>query len=368
VSAKAKSKKTSEPSTMEELLARSKYQFRSFTRGQEVEAKLLALESNSATFDIGGKSEAILSESFFDEARSFIQKLKVGDTVKATIMDPETREGRITISLRHAALDSAWKKLEEAYEKDKEVTVVVRGVVNKGLTVESGNIIGFIPLSQLGADVSDKPDALIGKPLKVKAIEVDREKRRVVFSERQVSEAEEIEKTRKALEKVKLGEVYQGKVVQTTSFGAFVEIKVTVNKEEIPIEGLVHVSEIAWEKVDRPDSVLKSGDKVQVKVIEKDESDLALSIKQAQPDPWEKAEEKYKPETKTKGKVVRISDFGVFVELEPGIEGLVHLTKIPPTHKLTRGDMIDVYVEDIDKKEKRISLGLILTTKPVGYK
>jgi len=139
-------------------------------------------------------------------------------------------------------------------------------------------------------------------------------------------------------------------------------------KEEVELEGLVHISELSWDKVGRAEDAFKAGDEVKVKVIGKTNGKLAFSIRQTQVDPWDKIEDKYKKESRVKGKISKLTDFGVFVQLEPGIEGLVHLTKIPPGKSLAKGDSVNVYVEEIDPKEKRISLGLVLTEKPVGYK
>ena len=130
----------------------------------------------------------------------------------------------------------------------------------------------------------------------------------------------------------------------------------------------MHISEMSWEKVGKPTDIIKEGDKVKVKVLVMKGNKLSLSIKQAQDDPWLKAAQKYKKEDKARGRVVRMSDFGAFVTLEPGVEGLVHITKIPPGKKLKEGEELDVYVEDINAKERRLSLGLVLTSKPVGYK
>ena len=136
----------------------------------------------------------------------------------------------------------------------------------------------------------------------------------------------------------------------------------------MPIEGLVHVSEFSWGKIEKPSDVVSEGKEVVVKVIDIADGKLSLSFKQAQKDPWEEVEKKYKKEAKVKGKVIRRSDFGIFVELEPGVEGLIHMTKIPPGEKFEEGQEVNVYLEEIDGKKRKISLGLILTRKPIGYK
>jgi ribosomal protein S1 len=178
-----------------------------------------------------------------------------------------------------------------------------------------------------------------------------------------------LKEVRAAFEKINEGEIYEGIVTVVAGFGCFVRIEVPVSKgERVGVEGLVHISELSWGKVDRVDDIAREGDKVSVKVVGKREDRLALSIKQAKGDPWRDAAKKYKKDDKVKGKVVRVSDFGVFVELEEGIEGLIHITKIPPGQKLEIGKEVNVYVEEIDPEVRKLSLGLVLTTKPLGYK
>ena len=163
---------------------------------------------------------------------------------------------------------------------------------------------------------------------------------------------------------MKEGEVYEGVVTTVSDFGCFVEIR----ENKVAVEGLVHISELSWEKVDKTSDVVSEGDRIKVKVIGKKGGKLSLSMKQAQEDPWDEAEKKYKKDAKVKAKVVRTSDFGVFARLEPGIEGLIHLTKIPPGKRFEKGQEVNVYVEEVDAKSRKVSLGLVLTTKPVGYK
>lgn len=352
---------------MENLL--KGYNIRGFSKGQTVSAILISKDKRSALFDVGGKSDAILSENYFDEAKSFVSQLTPGGKVVATVIEPETKDGRILISLRNSAMEALWERLENARKKNTPVDVVGKALIGKGMTVDVESLVGFIPSSQFGKKVVKNLESLIGKHFKVKVVELDKESSRVLLSEKQVSEEKELLMIKKVLSKIKVGEVYDGVVKQVTGFGAFVEIEVgKKSQKKLKIEGLVHVSEISWEKVGEPQTVLSEGDKVKVKVIDVGDSKLALSIKQTREDPWEKVEEKYKPDTKVKGEIVRVSDFGVFVQLEPGVEGLVHITKIPPATKLKVRDKVNCYVEEVDKKEKRISLGLVLTAKPVGYK
>lgn len=364
--------------TMAELLARAKSRVQQFTKGQRVKARVLSISDKAVIFDIGGKSEGIVTEKGFTDAREFIEKLKVGDSVMVTILVPETREGTTILGLKDAMKDASWEKLGQAKEKGEEIPVLGREVQTAGLLVEAMGVEGFIPSSQLGREVSGNPQNLVGKYFKAKIVEIDKTNNKLVLSEREVSEAGDIALAKEAAKKVKEGEIYEGVVTTVAAFGAFVKIEVPVAKN-LPagrqgkpklahIEGLVHVSEIAWGKTNLPSDVLKVGDEVKVRVLASRDGKLALSIKQAGKDPWSEVEEKYKVDDKVTGKVVRISDFGAFVELTPGVEGLIHITKIPPTQKLEVGQEIRCTIEEVNVKDKRIALGLVLTSVPVGYK
>lgn len=362
-------KSTREPQTMEELLAEAKTPISAFSKGQKVEGKVINISKKSVTFDIGGKSEGLVAERAFVEAKDFIKSLKVRDIVAATVLIPETPEGFTILSLREAARSASWQKVEKAAASGSPISVLGTGANPSGVTVEVAGLSGFIPNFQIGKEASKNISALVGKSFEAIPIELDRNTNKVVLSEKAVSEAHDIALAERALKKVKEGEVYEGVVTTVVDFGAFVRIEVALTKKEkVPVEGLVHISELSWEKVDEVKSVVSEGDKVKVKVIGSKAGRLALSVKQAKPDPWQEAKEKYKKDTKLEGKVVRISNFGTFVQLAPGVEGLIHITKIPPGEKLKEGQEVDVYVEDVDEKERRLSLGLVLKKKPVGYK
>jgi ribosomal protein S1 len=355
---------------MEELLAATGHSIKSFTRGEKIRAKLLRVNERSAAFDVGGKSEGIVNDINFVEARSLINSLAPGDEVFAVVIEPESRDGVALLSLRGAAQDDFWKKMDKLSREDKPVEVIVKAVNPHGLVVALETETGFIPSSQLGAEVARKGEEIVGEHLKAKIIDLDQDNLRIVLSEKAVSEAKEMERVASALKDIKVGEKYRGRVTTITAFGAFVEIKVPAGEaKQISVEGLVHVSELSWTKVGKPEEVVSVGQEVEVSVIGTERNKLSLSMKAALADPWEKIEEKYHEDDRVSGKVVRVSDFGAFVELAPGIEGLVHITKIPPGTQLKTGQKVECYIEEVNKREQRIALGLVITTsKPVGYK
>ena len=356
------------PVTMADLLAKHANRAQQFTKGQRTKGVVLSITPEAVIFDVGGKSEGIVKEKGYTDSKEFIETLKVGDEVMVTVLVPETRDGLTILALKDAMRDISWVELTKAKESGEAVPVLGKGAGTAGFVVDVMGIEGFIPMSQLGKEIAGNAQELVGKYFKARVMEVDKMNKKVVLSEKEVSEAGDILLSRTALKNIKEGEIYDGVVTTVASFGAFVKIEVPVKKEKAHVEGLVHVSELAYSKVALPSDVVSVGDKVKVRVLAAHEGKLALSIKHALKDPWSDVEKNYKTESKVSGKVVRISDFGVFIELEPGIEGLIHITKIPPTHKLAMGNEVKCVIEDINLKDKRISLGLVLTVVPVGYK
>jgi small subunit ribosomal protein S1 len=359
---------TNTPKTMAELLASAKNKIVRFGKGDKVEGVVLEITPKALILDIGGKSEGIVAEKAFLEARDFIRNLKVGDKVRGEVIVSETPDGFTVISLRNSAKDFVWEKINSSYDEGHPISVQIMNVNPMGLIADVHGLSGFIPTSQIGKELAKNLGNLQGKNVEAMIIDVDRDSNKIVLSERAVSEKEQVEAEKKAMETIKEGELFEGIVTTVSDFGVFVKIHAGKVSSGVDLEGLVHISELSWEKVGKPSDVLSVGNKVKVKVIEKRNGKLALSIKDAKEDPWIKVEEKYSPEMHVKGRVVKMSDFGAFVELEPGIEGLIHMTKIPPATKLKSGDEVSCTIEEVDLKEKRISLGLVLSSKPLGYK
>lgn len=358
-----------EPQTMEELLAQADQPVRGWKVGDLVEGILTEKTAGAIYIDIGGKTEGMVIDREMKAARDFIKGLQVGDQVMAIVTQPENDRGQTLLSLKKAAFESAWKLFEEKLKTQDVLTVRGKEINKGGLVVEAQGFQGFIPSSCFSSLLTGKIDSLVGQDLKVKLIEVDRKASRLIFSEQAVSEAGLLEAHQKALKKVKKGQEFAGKVNGVMPFGLFVQVKPDP-KGKVSLEGLVHISEISWEKVDDPSRFYKKGDQVKVKVLAVDEKSgkLNLSIKQLLPDPWQQVEKNYKPETKVKGEVVRLAPFGIFVKLEPGIEGLVHISKVPAEQSIKVGDKVDCYVESVSQESRRMSLGLVLKEKPVGYK
>lgn len=357
--------KVSQSRTMEELLAKAPTTLHALTPGQTIISTVVDVGAKSIVLDVGGKSEGVVVEREATVAADFAATLKAGDKVQCEVLVPETNTGQALLSLRTAALDWAWSRLGEALKKGQEVECLVEGSVRGGLSVSVFGVAGFIPSSHLGKAAANSQQNLTGHTLAVKVIELDRDKNRVVLSEKAVSEAELIAEAQKVLASIKVGDKFAGQVVGLADFGAFVRVE----KDAVAVDGLVHLSQISWTKIGNVGDVLKEGDTVDVVVIGKEgPGRLSLSIKEAQEDPWKQLAGKYKVDTRVKGKVTKTGDLGAFVELEPGIEGLLRSGKIPADVSIKEGDTIDCFIEEVDEENRKIGLGLVLKAKPVGYK
>jgi len=364
----SKTQKKTTGLSMDDLLKKYGSEVKNYSRGDRVEGIILEITPKRVVVDIGGKCEGLIAEKSYKEAESVIKTLKVGDKISASIIVTETPEGFCVLSMRKTVRDAIWKKIEESLSKHTPISVEGKMTNAAGVMVNISGLTGFVPKSQLGFEVAKSPNLLVGKRFKAVVIDADRTGNKIVLSEKEVSEKEELGYIRDAIGKIKEGDEFEGEVGGIYDFGCFVKIASGKGKTSTELEGLVHISELSWDKVSKPSDVVSAGEKVKVKVIGKTSGKLAFSIKQAQDDPWKDVAKKYKKDIKIKGKVTKLSDFGIFVALEPGIEGLIHITKIPPEKKFAKGDEINVYVEEVDEKKRKISLGLVLTAKPVGYK
>ena len=355
---------------MEELLAATGYELKGFKRGDVVTGKVTEIGGRAVFVDVGGKAEGIVAEREYEAAKDYVKALKVGDEITGIVTSPENDSGQLILSLKRAAADSRWKVFEEAYASGATIGVCGKEVNRGGLLVEAEGVFGFIPSSQLSREAADNVGEMVGKDIQVKVIEVDREQNRLVLSEKAVSEAGEIEARKRALGLVEVGKTYEGKVTGIVPFGVFVSVTVGKGVKAQSLEGLVHISEISWEKVEDVNKVLKEGDGVEVKVIGTDEESgkLALSLKQLLDDPWKVMGEKYKTDSKHKGRIVKVMPYGVMVHMEKGIEGLIHASKMPADMAFAEGQEVEVFVESVDLEKRRLSLGVVLTEKPVGYK
>ncbi|RYM05383.1 30S ribosomal protein S1 [Sporolactobacillus sp. THM7-7] len=325
--------------------------------GDVVNGKVTKVEEKHALVDVGYKVDGILpiSELSSLHVDKVMDVLHEGDEV--TVKVTKLQDDELVLSKREVDADRAWGDLEEKFQDKTTFSVEIADVVKGGLVVDLG-VRGFIPASLVERHFVEDFSDYKGKPLDVKIVELDQEKRKVILSHRAVLDEEAEKKKEETLRNIKEGDVIEGIVQRLTDFGAFVDIG--------GVDGLVHISQLAHYRVETPSEVVSEGDRVKVKVLSVDpESErISLSIKATQPGPWETAKDKIHPGDVLEGTVKRLVPFGAFVELLPGVEGLVHISEISHTHigtpdeVLTEGQEIKVKVLDVNFEDQRVSLSI----------
>lgn len=331
--------------------------------GDVVSGKVTKVEEKHALVDVGYKVDGILpiSELSSLHVEKVTDLLHEGDevTVKVTkLVDDE-----LVLSKREVDADKAWGDLEQKFADKTTFSVEIADVVKGGLVVDLG-VRGFIPASLVERHFVEDFSDYKGKPLDVKIVELDREKRKVILSHRAVLDEQADLKKEETLNNIKAGDVIEGTVQRLTDFGAFVDIG--------GVDGLVHISQLAHHRVETPSEVVSEGDVVRVKVlsVDKDNERISLSIKATQPGPWENAKDKIHPGDVLEGTVKRLVPFGAFVELLPGVEGLIHISEISHSHigtpneVLSEGEKIKVKVLDVNFDDKRVSLSIKAIEEP----
>ena len=370
---KASPKKSQKPQSMAELLQQVDRAIVVPHKDERITGTIVEKKKNALVIDINAKTLAAVGSREFEIAQDYIDELKEGQEIEVTVVSEDSsRGGYIPVSLRQAAVDAKWEIFEESLEKDKELTAKGLETNKGGMIVEVSGVRGFVPSSQFGKDYMGKIDDLLFKNFQVKAIEVDREKNRLIFSERHVSEADELALRDSALTAVKAGAVYEGVVSGVMHFGLFVTVEIPIDGQDSVghIEGLVHISEISWEKVEHPKNYHQVGNRIKVKVLGIDEktNKLNLSVKQLSNDPWTEIDKGYPVGTTLTGVISRVEPFGVFVNVEDGVDGLIHASKLNPEEVYEKEAEVTVTVESVDPERRRMSLSPILTEVPVGYK
>ncbi len=332
--------------------------------GDVLEGKVLFKGKTKLIVDVGGTATGIISGRELRDSFSTFQSLTIGSPVKAMVLEEEDPDGMIVMSLRRVSQQKAWERIHSLISEDGTMSFVPQEANKGGLLANIDGIRTFLPVSQLApinyprvsnADASEiisKLAKFIGHTFTVKIITVDEEAGKIVVSEREAMS----EQRAKVLEGLHVGDMKEGVVSGVVNFGIFVTFD--------GLEGLVHISEIAWGHVKNPSEFAKVGDKMKVRVIGLEGEKLSLSIKQLQTDPWEEIAERYPVGKKVKGSVMRLTEYGAFVKLEPEINGLVHLSELAhhkvgdPADVLKVGQKIDVQVINIEPDERRIGLSL----------
>lgn len=356
--------------TMEELLAQTGYSLKGLKKGDVVTGVVTRVSPKEVTIEIGGKTEGVVIDRELESYRDTILALKIGDTVTAQVIVAENDRGQSVLSLRKSIFEKQWNGLIDHQKNGEPIEVLLKELVRGGMLVDCGGLRGYIPQSQFDSQTSKQLDKMVGRRITAKVMEVDQASNRLIFSQRAMTEEANLSRQKELFELIKVGDLVEAKITGVVPFGAFAKFAVTKDGEQHDIEGLIHISEIAWEKVEDPGQYIKPNDTVKVKIIGIDEKSgkMTLSLKQLLPDPWEHVLDMFEKDTQVKGTVSRVSPYGVFVNLSPGIDGLIHISKISPGEEPKVGDEITVNIEDIQPDKRKISLSMTLKEKPIGYR
>ncbi len=331
-------------------------------KGQEIPATIIALSRKNVLFDVGAKAYAVLGERELKEIATYLPYLHVGDTIPVKIIAEESKEGFPVVSMRRFFDKGKWDIIRQKKENEEEIGVVCGEYGKGGVFIDFMGVRGVIPKIQLTEDYLQNPQKLEGQKIKVKVLEVDQEKNRLVVSQKAAALKISQKDLRRQFDQVEVGKVYKAKVLGVSEFGIFCEVN--------GVEGLVHISEISWSKVSDASAHAQPGETINVKVVEKNEADLKLnlSLKRLEHDPWDNIEEKYPKDKEAEGEIVRSERYGYFVRLEPGVEGLIHVSKLTGDENLQVGQKIKAFIERVNKKERRMSLVLPQKEKPILYR
>ena len=308
--------------------------------------------------NVGLKSEAVIPLEQFKNERGEIE-VKAGDSVEVALDAMEDGTGETRLSREKAKRARTWTRLEESFNKSEIVTGTITGRVKGGFTVEIDNVRAFLPGSLVDVRPVRDTAYLEGKSLEFKVIKLDQKRNNVVVSRRAVVEQEFSAERSALMDNLQEGTVLKGTVKNLTDYGAFVDLG--------GIDGLLHITDMAWKRVKHPSEVVKVGDEIDVRILkfDRERSRVSLGLKQLGADPWENIARRYPPNTRVFGKVTNIADYGAFVEIEDGVEGLVHVSEMDWTNKnvnpakvVHSGQEVEVMVLDVDEERRRISLGL----------
>jgi len=326
--------------------------------GSVVKGKVIAIENGQAIVDVGFKMEGRIDIKEF-AAPGKPADLEVGDEVEVYLDRTENAKGESVLSRDKARREEAWDRLEKAFEKNERVEGAIFGRVKGGFTVDLGGAVAFLPGSQVDVRPVRDVGPLMNTPQPFQILKMDRRRGNIVVSRRAILEETRAEQRSEIVGKLNEGDVVEGVVKNITDYGAFVDLG--------GVDGLLHVTDMAWRRVNHPTEILSIGQTLQVQVVKvnKDTQRISLGMKQLQSDPWDGVDEKFPLEGRHKGRVTNITDYGAFVELEPGVEGLVHVSEMSWTKKnvhpgkiVSTSQEVEVMVLDVDASKRRISLGL----------
>jgi small subunit ribosomal protein S1 len=330
-----------------------------FSEGDVVSGKVVRIDQDEVLVDIGYKSEGVIPSNELSIRKTVkpSDEVELGEEVDALVLTKEDQEGRLILSKKRARFEKAWRRIEKAADSGEPVEGTVIEVVKGGLILDLG-VRGFLPASLVDIRRVQNLDEFMGQKLECKVIELNRSRNNVVLSRRAVLEEERKEVREQILGRLQPGQVVEGKISNIVDFGAFVDLE--------GIDGLIHISELSWSHVNHPSEVVSIGDTVRVKVldIDRDRQRISLGLKQTQEDPWQRVLNEYKEGDVVEGKVTKIVAFGAFVQILPGVEGLVHISELAqhhvesPAEVVRPGDELKVKILEVDDARRRLSLSV----------
>jgi small subunit ribosomal protein S1 len=330
-----------------------------FDEGDVVSGKVVRIDKDEVLVDIGYKSEGVIPSHELSIRKSVdpAEEVEIGEAVDALVLTKEDAEGRLILSKKRARFEKAWRRIEAAAESGEAVEGSVIEVVKGGLILDLG-VRGFLPASLVDIRRVHNLDEFMGQTLECKVIELNRSRNNVVLSRRAVLEEERKEVREQILGNLEAGQVVEGKISNIVDFGAFVDLD--------GIDGLIHISELSWSHVNHPSEVVAIGDTVRIKVldIDRDRQRISLGLKQTQEDPWQRVVSTHRPGDVLEGAVTKVVAFGAFVEILPGVEGLVHISELAdhhvenPSEVVEPGTNLNVKILEIDEERRRLSLSI----------
>jgi small subunit ribosomal protein S1 len=343
---------------MEDLLREDQNSIRALAHGDIVDGVVVRVDPDEVLVDIGAKSEGIISNRELSARGETPVTLNSGDQVKVYIIQPEDEHGNVVLSLRKARAEGIWQAVAEKESEGEILDAEVREQNKGGLIVNIMGLRGFLPSSQVARQFSGNLMELVGTKIPVKILEVNRKRNRLIVSQRAAQDEDRARQREELFEKLKVGDVITGKVSGVTSYGAFVNLG--------GADGLIHISELSWDRINNVSDVLTVGDELSVKVIKLDPelSRISLSLRQMSQDPWDTIEQQFPPGKAVPGIVTKTKKYGAFLQIADGVEGLLHISELSWDHVertedvLKVGEEVEVMVLSADKVRRRISLSL----------
>src|ERR687889_792258 len=343
------------PDELETMMEMYNGTMASIDEGEIVKARVLEIRDNMVVLDIGFKSEGSVP---LEEFKDF-PDLKIGDEVEVLLEHLEDQEGSVVLSKKKADFMRVWERIRLAYENDQPVEGTLVKKIKGGVVVDLMGVDAFLPGSQIALRRVPNIDELLGQTYEFKIIKLNKRRRNIVVSRRVILENERAGKREKLMKELEKDQIRKGVVKNITDFGAFIDLG--------GVDGLLHITDMSWGRISHPSELVAIGAELEVKVLDIDwqRERISLGLKQLQSYPWKDVAEQYPVGTRVQGKVVSITNYGAFIELEPGIEGLVHISEMSwtrnvhhPSKLVSIGETIDVVILNIDSDNKRISLGL----------